>query len=176
MKHYIKFKYSLNESLELFYCKIKNLLYMKSSMGLVYIYMPKLFFFVKKNESFNFLFINKYYFYSIFKQVLNLYKFLFKFYFFILRLRGLGYKVYQITKKLFKFFFAFNHYYYLHIPIDIFLVRRRKKFFFFSNNLAKLNDLYSHLILLKKIDFYERTNTFIIPRKIVYIKKRKQQK
>jgi hypothetical protein len=36
-----------------------------------------------------------------------------------------------------------------------------------------LNDLFAKLLKIKKMDFYERANTFIVPRKILYIKKRK---
>jgi len=35
----------------------------------------------------------------------------------------------------------------------------------------KLNDIFRELVLLKKLDFFERTNSFIIPRKIIFIKK-----
>jgi hypothetical protein len=36
-----------------------------------------------------------------------------------------------------------------------------------------LNQLFHHFMLLKKLDLYEKTNSFISKNKIIFIKKRK---
>ena len=110
----------------------------------------------------------------VFKQIVRIFSNASRVYFFKLKLRGLGYKLYSFfRKRLIKFFFAYNHFFYLHVPKNIFFRRLRRKFIFFSNDLSLLNDLLVKVLKLKKMDFYERANTFIVPKKILYIKKRK---
>jgi ribosomal protein L6P/L9E len=126
-----------------------------------------------KRKTTKFLFINR----NMFKMFITNFMFFFnkcfRFYFFKLRLRGLGYRIKKITTKLYRFFFAFNHYFYFHISKDIFFKHKKRNLIIFSNNLVKLNDIFSHLLLLKKLDLYERNNTFIISKKILFFKKRK---
>ena len=96
-----------------------------------------------------------------------------KYYYVKLKLKGLGYKIEKITKNFYKFFFAYNHYFYFHVPQDILIKSRKRTLIMFSNNLAKLNDIYTQLLKLKKLDLYERNNSFIAVRKIKFFKKRK---
>jgi hypothetical protein len=35
----------------------------------------------------------------------------------------------------------------------------------------RLNTVFSNLVLLKKLDFFERTNSFIVPNKVLFLKK-----
>jgi hypothetical protein len=135
--------------------------------------MSSTFFFSKNKEKNLFLFSSKNKYNNFFNNFLFFFNKFFKFFFFRLRLRGLGYRIKRITKKLYRFFFAFNHYFYFHISKNIFLKHRHRQLIVFSNNLIKLNDIFSHLLLLKKLDFYERNNTFIISRRILFFKKRK---
>jgi len=152
-----------------FFFKNNNIIIFKNLLGYLKFYMSS-YFFIKENS---FLFINKKSFLTFVSNFLFFYNKFFRFYFFKLRLRGLGYRIKKITKKLYRFFFAFNHYFYFHISKDIFFKHRRRNLIVLSHNLVKLNDIFSHLLMLKKIDFYERNNTFIVSRKILFFKKRK---
>jgi hypothetical protein len=150
-----------------------NLIYFYTKIGYMKIFMPS-FYFIKNNKnSINFVFINKIKYLNILKQFLYYFNKCLKFFFFKIRLRGLGYKVEKFSIKLYRFFFAYNHYFYFHVPKDIFVKNRKRTLIIFSNNLMKINDIFSHLLLLKKLDLYERTNTFVVSRQIKFFKKRK---
>lgn len=152
-----------------FIFKNSNLIIFKNVLGYIKYYMPSFYFF-KNNR---FIFLKKEFFKTFINNFFYFYNRFCRFYFFKLRLRGLGYRIKKITKKLYRFFFAFNHYFYFHVSKDIFFRHRRRNLIVFSHNIMKLNDVFSHLLLLKKLDLYERNNTFIISRKIIFFKKRK---
>jgi len=135
--------------------------------------MPSFYFFKKEKNKIFFIFLNKRLYLNIIKQLINYFNNCVKFYFFKIKLRGLGYTLEKFTSKLYRFFFAYNHYFYFHIPKDIFVKNRKRTFIVMSNNLSKINDIFSHLLLLKKLDLYERNNTFIVPKQIKFFKKRK---
>jgi len=85
----------------------------------------------------------------------------------------LGYRMFKINKKIVKIFFAKNHFYYFNIPLYNYVKIRRRNFFVISFNKMLLNQLFHHFMLLKKLDLYEKTNSFISKNKILFLKKRK---
>jgi hypothetical protein len=157
----------------LYLFKENNVIFFKNILGSLKIYMPSEYFLSKTLNKTNILFVKRKMFKLFFTNFMFFFNKFFRFYFFKLRLRGLGYRIKKITTKLYRFFFAFNHYFYFHISKDIFFKHKKRNLIIFSNNLVKLNDIFSHLLLLKKLDFYERNNTFIISKKILFFKKRK---
>lgn len=181
LKNKLSINYKLRaEDLDIFYYVRSNILFLKGNYGTSFLYMPKYFFIKHKykdltssNKVLYFLFLNKYNFFTVIKQIFNLYTILYKFYFFRLKLKGLGFRIRKITKGLFRFFFAYNHFFYFHVPNNIFVKHKKRIILFFSNNKQRLNDIFHHLILIKKMDFYEKTNSFIMPKKIWYLKKPK---
>jgi hypothetical protein len=158
---------------KLIFLKMQNILFLKNILGYIKIYMFSKYFYKNLKNNISFLFTNRKIYNNFLNNFYNFFNKFFRFFFFRLKLRGLGYRIKKITKKLYRFFFAFNHYFYFHISKDIFFKHRRRNLIVFSNNLIKLNDIFSHLLLLKKIDFYERNNTFVISKKILFFKKRK---
>lgn len=168
----IKKQFLISNS-KFFFFKNNNSVFFRNILGYLKYNMVSSYYVKTKENNIYFLFTKK----SVYKNFINNFLFFFnkffKFFFVKLRLRGLGYRIKKITKKLYRFFFAFNHYFYFHVSRDIFFKHRRRILIMFSNNLVKLNDIFSHLLLLKKLDFYERNNTFIISRKILFFKKRK---
>lgn len=152
-----------------YFFKDNNIIIFKNILGYLRFYMSS-YFFLKKNTI---LFLKREFFKTFISNFIYFYNKFFRFYFFKLRLRGLGYRIKKITKKLYRFFFAFNHYFYFHIAKNIFFKYRKRNLIIFSNDLGKLNDIFSHLLILKKLDLYERNNTFIVSRKILFFKKRK---
>jgi hypothetical protein len=157
----------------LYFFKNVNIIIFKNTLGYLKVYMPSEYFLLNKLNRWKFIFLKKSSYNNFFNSFFIYFNKFFRFYFFKLRLRGLGYRIKKITTKLYRFFFAFNHYFYFHISKDIFFKHKKRNLIIFSNNLIKLNDIFSHLLLLKKLDFYERNNTFVISKKILFFKKRK---
>ena len=171
MKAKLSIKFFLDGGLDLFYSKPTNKMFLRHKYGTGILYMPN-YFFMKPN-TFSFLFLDKYAFFTFWKQLFNLYSILRRVFFFRLKLKGLGYRIRKTTRRLYRFFFAFRHFYYLHLPHGIFAKHKKRLIVFFSNNKQKLNDIFAHLLLLKKMDFYSKTKSFIIPNKVLFIKKKK---
>lgn len=166
------FSYLIKIKLNLLLFKKLNLLLIKGKFGIIYLFMPKFYFYkIEKNDKLLFCFLNKYYFYYLLKQFFFIYKIFFKFYYFRLKLKGLGYRIKKITKKIYRFFLAYNHYFYFFVPLNIFIWQKKRNFLILSFDKIKLNNLFNQLILLKKLDFLEKTNSFISPKKILYLKK-----
>lgn len=167
------YKRFLYEDIKFFLINFDNLL-IKGKFGKILINL-NLFGFIKIENIFkiSFLFINKNLYSNFLKYFFKLYSFILKLYFFRLRLKGLGYRMFKINKNLLKFFFAKNHYYYFNIPSYSYVKIRRRNFFIISFNKMLLNQLFHHFMLLKKLDLYEKTNSFISKNKILFIKKRK---
>jgi len=143
--------------------------------------MPK-FFFLKINgvNNWSFLFLNKYNFFTVLKNFMNIYKTLHKFFYFRLKLKGLGYSIRTLprkthwrNKRLYKFFFAYNHFFYFHLPIDILIRRKRMRILFISSDKQKLNNIFSQFLLLRKMDFYEKSRYFRVYNRILIMKRRK---
>jgi hypothetical protein len=163
----------LYDEIKFFLINFDNLL-IKGKFGKILINLY-LYGFIKIESMFkiSFLFVNKILYSNFLKYFLKLYSIFFKLYFFRLRLKGLGYRMFRINKNLLKFFFAKNHYYYFNIPIYSYVKIRRRNFFVISFNKILLNQLFFHFMLLKKLDLYEKTNSFISKNKILFLKKRK---
>jgi len=167
------YKKFLYEDIKFFLINFNNLI-LKGKFGKVIINL-NLYGFIKiKNMlKISFLFINKILYSNFLKYFFRLYNFILKLYFFKIRLKGLGYRMFRINKNLLKFFFARNHFYYFNIPVYSYVKIRRRNFFIVSFNKMLLNQLFHHFMLLKKLDLYEKTNSFISKNKILFVKKRK---
>ena len=171
MKKQYKFLISFFVEIEIFF--FSNKIYLKF-FDKIYIIILPFFFYIKKiNNGFSFLFNSKYLYKTFLSNILNVF---FKYrvvYYFRLRLKGLGFKIRKYMKDLYRFFFGLKHFFYLYVPIGLIFKLRRRKFIVLSDDLVKLNNFFNQLLFLKKMDFYEKNNTFIRPSKIMYIKKRK---
>src|SRR5215475_3005083 len=102
----IKYFFNVKSNYIIFYTKI---IYMR-------IYMPSFFFYLKNEKKF--IFLNKKKFLNILKYLLYFFNKCLNFFFFKLKLRGLGYKLEKFSSKLYRFFFAYNHYFYFHVSKD----------------------------------------------------------
>jgi len=129
-----------------------NSLLLKYSYNILFIFLPFSYFIKKTFNGFFFLFTNYYFFTSILSQLRNFYTSIIKFFFFKLRLRGLGYRIKRLSKKLFRFFFGIHHFFYFHVSTDLIVKKKKRYLLVFSNKLFKLNNVFNHLILLKKLD------------------------
>jgi len=133
--------------------------------------LPFFYFFTKKIDKVSLLFTSKYFYKSVLSYIVNVLFRVSNVFFFRLRLKGLGYKIKRYLGNFYRFFFGFKHYFYLYVPSTMLMRSKRRKFVVLSKNLCMLNNFFSQLLLLKKLDYYERNNTFMRPLKIIYVKK-----
>ena len=165
------FNYLIKIRLNFFLFTKLNILLIKGKFGIIFLYLPKYYFYKLENNKFLFCFLNKYFFYYLLKQFFFIYKKFYKFFYFRLRLKGLGYRIKRMTKKIYRFFLAYNHYFYFFVPIDIYIWQKKRNFLALSIDKIRINNLFNQLLLIKKLDFFERTNSFIVPKKILFLKK-----
>jgi hypothetical protein len=173
MKEVVLFNYLLKNELKLYYNKYENKIIFYGKYGTSILFLPNFFFVNVTIVGLFFLFVNKKSVINFIKHFFYIYNSVFKIFFIRMKLRGLGYRIIRVAKRLYRFFFAVNHYFYFHIPNNIYIKRRARELFIISNNRARLNDIFHHLLYLKKLDLYERTNSFIVKNKILHLKKRK---
>ena len=159
--------------------EIKNQLYVWNKITLFNIFLNNFFFFKNTMNKFNnvgelsFMFTNVSLYKKFVKSFFSFRKKIYKIFYFRLSLRGLGYKIKRITKRFYLFFFAVKHHFYFYIPIDVFIKVRGRRFYILCFNKMKLNNIFSQLLYLKKMDFYERTKSFFLKNKIFFLKKLK---
>jgi len=131
--------------------------------------LPFLFFYKKSNDSSNFIFLSKFHYKTFIKHLFNFYDKLSSFYYFNLKLKGLGYRVFRISKFLIKIFLNRSNFFYMHISSKVLLKYRTRRFFFISSDLGTLKVLIINLLLLKEFIIY-RVNGIYYPRQILLIK------
>src|SRR5689334_17850140 len=88
--------------------------------------MPSIFFYKINvdSKSLKLLFLKKKFYIGFIRHLFNFYNKLFVFYYFNLKLKGLGFRIMNIAKNLIKIFFNRNNYFYVHIPSCILLKNR----------------------------------------------------
>lgn len=165
--------YKLNNIFDLIYVEEENKLYLKGLYGYYYLYLSKEIYIKTNKDLIKIMLISKNKFFSILNNFLVLYKRLFKLFFFRIKLKGLGFRLKKLNKKLYKIFMAYNHSYYWHSQKKILIKKKGKKLLIISNNKECLNDLYIHLLIFEKIDKYIRKSRFLSLNKIMYLKKKK---
>jgi hypothetical protein len=131
--------------------------------------LPFRFFFKQNKDSTDFIFLSRFHYITFIKHLFNFYDKLFAFYYFNLKLKGLGYRVFRISKFLIKIFLNRSNFFYLHISYKVLLKYRTRRFFFISTDLVSLRVLVINLLLLKEFIIY-RVNGIYYPRQILLIK------
>lgn len=164
-------KFIVNLRSDLFLFLNKNIFLFIGPFGYIRFYLYNFFFWKRRKNGFSFIFFNRQIYVSFLKYFIYVHRHVSTLFFFKLRLRGLGFRIKKLTSGLFKFFLARNHFYYFYIPINMYIKNRRRHFYVLSFNKSQLNDIFSKLLLLKKMDFYNRGNSFIMKNKILFLKK-----
>ena len=131
--------------------------------------IPSIFYFKQIKDSYLFIFLNKYYYVTFIKHLFNFYNIFFSLYFFNLKLKGLGFRIFVVVKNLIKIFLNRSNYYYLHIPASIILKYKTRRFFFLSNNYNDLKAVILNLLFLKEFIIY-RISGIYYSRQIILIK------
>jgi len=159
----------LSNNFDLYFSPQKCLFYIRGILGLLVVKLPSFFFFLYKKNYLSFVFLNRFFFMSVFKHFSYLYKRLFFFNYVKLKIRGLGYRIRKISNYLFCFFFGHTNLFYFHAPKNVILKARKRKLLLLSNNLSVLKTVLAHLLLLKKISVY-RIRGLVYPRQIIILK------
>ena len=131
--------------------------------------LPFLFYHKVSEESSNFIFLNRFHYITFIKHLFSFYDKLSNFYYFNLKLKGLGYRVFRISKFLIKIFLNRSNFFYMHISPKVLLKYRTRRFFFISTHLGSLKTLIVNLLLLKEFIIY-RVNGIYYQRQILLIK------
>ena len=131
--------------------------------------LPFLYFYKQNSEYSNFIFLSRFHYVTFLRHLFNFYEKLSSFYYFNLKLKGLGYRVFVISKFLIKIFLNRSNFFYMHISSKVLLKYRTRRFFFISTDLCTLQVLIINLLLLKEFIIY-RVNGIYYPRQIILIK------
>lgn len=159
----------LSKSFNFWFNSVNSFFYIKGIYGLLVLRMPSFYFVYSKSNFLSFLFLNKFFFRSIFKHFSYLYKNVFFFNYVKLKIKGLGYRIRKISKSLFCFFFGNTSLFYFYAPTNVIVKARKRKLLLMSNNLSILKMVLAHLLLLKKLSVY-RTRGLVYPRQIFILK------
>ena len=146
----------------------KRVMYIKNLSEIYILKLPSIYFLNIYNYI-KILFTNFYFFKSFINFIKNSYKKFFSFYFFKLKLKGLGYRIRLLSRFLVKIFYNRSNYYYMHIPSNIIFKYRTRNLFFLSSNYITLKLSMLNLLLLKKYLVY-RLNGLIYIRQIILMK------
>lgn len=163
-KYYIfnkLFKYNFN----LYYNKL--IIYMNYKYYIIKI--PSIFYFKQMDKNYSFIFLKKFYYITFLHHLFNFYNTFFCYYYYVLKLKGLGYRVFQLSKKLLKIFLNRSNFFYLHVPNSILLKYRTRRFFFIGTQYTQLKVLILRLLLLKEFIVY-RVNGIYYTRQLFIIK------
>jgi hypothetical protein len=172
------FKFSL-QSLEItsvfdcFFLEKKSLFFFKGSNGVIVLKMPSFYFYKNSLNCFSFLFKNTFFFKSFFSHFLFLFRSLHTYFFFKLKVRGLGYRIRGLAKNLFRFFLGTTNYLFFHVPSNILVRVRRRKMLLVANDLSLLRLIFVNLLLLKKLIPYQLRGIFF-PKQIILLKSGKK--
>jgi len=149
-----------------------NMLLFKVYGGVLVLHMP-LHFFLRYStmQSLEFIFTEKIFFTNFIKQFINYLALISKVFFLKIKLKGLGYRIKKYNKSIYRFFVGYNHYFYFYTPLHVIIWYKKRNVIMLSLDKIKLNNIFNQLLLLKKLDFFERTNSFISQKKILYLKK-----
>lgn len=166
---YYKSIYIFNKNFKYYIDLSSSLIWININLKYCLFKLPSFYFFKRNQDLLSFIFINKFHYITFLKHLFNFYNSFFCFYYYTLKLKGLGYRIFIITRKLIKIFFNRSNFFYLHIPKSILLKYRTRKFFFLSTDYNILKNTILHLLFLKEFIIY-RLNGIYYTRQIILVK------
>lgn len=111
--------YNLINNLDLYFFKKYNIFFLKSFLGIFYFYLPSYYFYKDINNNLSFIFLKNFFFKSFISHFFFNYNNLNNIYIMRLKIKGLGYQIYKLTKNLYSFHFHFINFFYLFLPLNI---------------------------------------------------------
>lgn len=148
----------------------KGVMYLYNTWAVLYLVMPSYYFKLETSNKLSLCFTRLNFYKVVLKSFLNMYKNIHYFYFFRLKLKGLGFRLTRLSQKLFMMFFGAYNFIYLHISMLVFT--RGRNIIILDNDKKLLNIIFYQLLILKKMDLYSKKKTFYSFDKIKYFKKR----
>lgn len=167
---YSQIKYFNLTKINIYYSQSLSLFFVRNSLGLLFLYLPSFYFVKQSSHRIIFLFEKAKFFKSFIKHLFILYDRLFNFYYIKIKMRGLGYRIREITQNFYYFFFNYTNYYYFHSPSNFFISVYKKRLLMVSLNWQSLKLVLSQILLLKTLGPY-RLRGLRIPRQFVLLKK-----
>lgn len=162
--------YKLNKNLDLAYISKHNLFVLKNIIGIIIFYLPSYFFHKIKYNEISILFLKKFFYKSFLSHFFANYLNLNNIYVIRLKIKGLGYQIYKITKSLYSFHFHYINFFYSFIPSNIIIHWYKKRIILIGNNKVILKNFFKCILLLKKLGPY-RLLGIRYPRQIFFLKK-----
>lgn len=167
--HFLIYNYKFYNNFNLFFSIQNKNIYLYNKYSYFIFKIPSLFFYKIEKKIIRLLFINYFFFLSFIKLISIYHNKLFIFYFFILKLKGLGFRIRQLSKFLLKIFFNRSNYYYMHISNNIIFKYRTRRLFFFGSSYIHLYLSLLDLTYLKEHIIY-RISGILYPNKIIILK------
>jgi len=131
--------------------------------------VPSIFYYKLEGNSYKFIFLKKFFYVSFIKHLFNFYSKCFIFFYFRLKLKGLGYRVFNVTKNLIKIYLNRSNFFYIHMPLCILLKNRTRRLFFISTSKEALSIVIIGILYLKEFVIYRQQGLYY-PRQILLIK------
>jgi hypothetical protein len=151
-----------------------SLLFLKSNYTIVCIRLNLQYFFKIYDRKISFLFLHYFYFKSFLSKIYSQLTKTKVIYFFKLRLIGLGFRLLQVSKNLYYFYFTTINYFYFYVPLSVIFKVRIRKIFCVSKNLRNIQELLVGLLTLKKFFAYKFVG-LTYPRRIYVLKRGKKK-
>jgi hypothetical protein len=165
----LKFKAAmLLHNFDCFFLEAKSLFFFKTPRGIAILKLSSFFFFKSYFHGFAFCFGNK----SAFRNFIHCFfsSYSMNFYFFFkIKVRGLGYRIKKITNDLFRFFLGSTNLFFFHVPKGLLIRVRRRRMLLVSYDYRLLTFVFSHLLLLKKLIPYKLRGVFF-PKQVILLK------
>jgi hypothetical protein len=161
--------YNFNKQFNFYINEWYNKLIININYKYYYLRIPSQFFIKKEKNAYYFIFLSKFYFVTFLKHLFNYYNDFFNYYYYILKLKGLGYRIFQVSNKLLKIFLNRSNFFYLHVPSTVLLKYRTRRFFFIGTQYNILKVMILRLLFLKEFIIY-RVNGIYYTRQILLIK------
>jgi hypothetical protein len=159
--------YIFSKDFGLFY--LKSFFFVMGYNGYFILKLPNIYYEKKEAKKLSLIFLSYYHFQSVLKSIITLYDRLFLYYFSRLRMKGLGFRLRRISEHLYKFYFVFVNFYYMHIPSSILFKKKGRILLFFSSNFYVLQTLLSNLVLLKATIPYRKSG-LMFPKKLIILR------
>lgn len=173
-RFFLEEKFSLNPGIFLKLSIFNNVVYIVSLLGSQSLNLPSIYYYKFDGKRLILRFISRFYFKSFLSHLKVLYHKLFRIHFLKYKLRGLGYRIKSITENLIRIFIGTTNFFYIHIPLTVFVKVKRRRIILYSSSKNDLKLVSIHLLSIKKIIPY-RLRGFFFPRQILSMKPGKKR-
>jgi len=114
------------KNINFLYSKKLACFFIFNSLGIYMLYLPSYYFYILLNKNIIFLFLKFFFYQSFLKHLFVISNKLTIFYFFKIRIKGLGFRIRSISDILYYFFFNYTNFFYFYPPESL-LIRVYKK-------------------------------------------------